>query len=230
MKILIIIPAFNEEKNIESVVENLKANYSQYDYLVVNDGSRDSTAKICRANNYELLDLPINLGLAGGFQAGIKYAYENNYDAVLQFDGDGQHNPSYISTMINEMVSSGADIIIGSRYKMQKKPKGLRVLGGKVIQLAIKLTTGKNLTDPTSGMRLLNKKVLKEFAYTMNYGPEPDTIAYLMRCGVQVIEVQVEMNERIAGESYLNLNNAIKYMIRMVSSIFLVQWFRKRSN
>jgi glycosyltransferase involved in cell wall biosynthesis len=229
MKILIVIPAYNEEENIERVVNNLIVNYPQYDYVIVNDGSKDNTAKICRDNGFNLIDLPINLGLAGGFQAGIKYAYENGYDAAIQFDGDGQHNPDYIKPMIDELISSDTDIIIGSRFKKNKKPKGLRMLGSDLIQFAIRLTTGKNITDPTSGMRLINRKVLREFAYNMNYGPEPDTISYLLRCGIKVSEVQVEMSERIAGESYLNLKRSIEYMIRMCASIILIQRFRKRS-
>lgn len=228
MKILIIIPAYNEEENIERVVDNLINNYPQYDYVVVNDGSKDNTAKICREKGYNLIDLPLNLGLAGGFQAGIKYAYQHNYDAAIQFDGDGQHNPKYIEYMINKMLTDNKDIIIGSRFKEQKKPQGLRMLGSNMIQLAIKLTTGQNITDPTSGMRLLNKKILKEFAYNMNYGPEPDTISYLIRSGVKVSEIHVEMSERIAGESYLNFKRAILYMIRMCTSILVIQSFRKR--
>lgn len=229
MKILILIPAYNEAENIKWVVENLTAKCPQYDYVVVNDGSKDNTAQICRENEFNLIDLPINLGLAGGFQAGIKYAYRNGYDAVLQFDGDGQHNPQYIESMIEEMQKTNSDIIIGSRFKKMKKPKGLRMLGSNMIQFAIHITTGQNITDPTSGMRLLNKKVLKEFAYYMNYGPEPDTISFLIRSGVKVSEVQVEMNERIAGESYLNLKRSIQYMIRICASIILFQRFRKRS-
>lgn len=229
MKILIIIPAYNEEENIERVVNNLIENYPQYDYVVVNDGSKDNTATICKNKGYNLIDLPMNLGLAGGFQTGIKYAYENRYDAALQFDGDGQHNPQYIETMIDEMLNSKADIVIGSRFKEEKKSRALRMLGSNMIQFSIKITTGQKITDPTSGMRLLNNKVLKEFAYNMNYGPEPDTISYLIRCGVKVIEVQVEMSERIAGESYLNMKRAIQYMIRMCASIILIQRFRKRS-
>lgn len=228
MKLLIIIPAYNEEANIERVVKNLISNYPQYEYVVVNDGSRDNTAYICKKNGFKLLDLPINLGLAGGFQAGIRYAYKEGFDAALQFDGDGQHNPEYINKMIEEMNKSKADIIIGSRFKEQKKPKGLRMFGSRIIQFAIFITTGTKITDPTSGMRLLNKRVLKEFAYNMNYGPEPDTISYLIRCGLKVSEIQVDMNERIAGESYLNMKRAIQYMIRMFSSIILIQRFRKR--
>ena len=120
MSLIILIPAYNEEENIERVVNNIIENYPQYDYVVVNDGSRDHTAKICRKNGYNLIDLPVNLGLAGGFQAGMKYAHNNKYDYCIQFDGDGQHNPEYIEDMLKCMAQTGADIVIGSRFKTKK--------------------------------------------------------------------------------------------------------------
>lgn len=228
MKVLIIIPAYNEEENIEKVVENLINNYPQYDYVVINDGSKDTTAAICRRNRYNLLDLPINLGLAGGIQAGFKYAYEYGYDGVLQFDGDGQHQAQYIEKMIKQMETQKADIVIGSRFVEQKKPKNLRMIGSNLIQKIICITTRKKILDPTSGMRLFNRDMIKRFAYSMNYGPEPDTISYLIRCGAKVEEVQVVMKEREAGESYLNLKRSIQYMLHMCMSIIFIQAFRKR--
>lgn len=226
MKVLIIIPAYNEAENIKRVVDNLIENYPQYDYIVVNDGSKDDTKKICKENNYNLLDCSVNLGLAGAVQTGFLYAYENGYDAALQFDGDGQHQPQYIADMLSSLQD--ADIVIGSRFVTEKKPKSLRMLGSNVIEVCIKLTTGVKLSDPTSGMRLFNREMMKAFAYNMNYGPEPDTISYLMRCGAKVKEVQVEMLERIAGESYLNLKRSIQYMVRMCMSILFIQRFRKK--
>ena len=229
MRVLIVIPAYNEAENIERVAEDLRLNYSQYDYIIVNDGSKDDTTWICKRNAYPLLDLPINLGLAGAVQAGFQYAYENGYDAVLQFDGDGQHRPEYIAKMVEEMQHQKADIVIGSRFVNKKKEKSLRMLGSDIIQIAIQMTTGKSIKDPTSGMRLFNRKMMKQFAYLMNYGPEPDTISYLLRCGFQILEIPVEMLERTAGESYLNLKRSVLYMIRMCTSIIFIQRFRKRS-
>ena len=228
MKVLIIIPAYNEEENIVRVVDDLIHNYPQYDYVVINDGSSDNTAQICREHGYHLIDLPINLGLAGAFQAGVKYGYEKGYDAVLQYDGDGQHQAEYIKDMEQAMIDNDADIVIGSRFIEKKKPNSFRMLGARILKYSIRLTTGKAIADPTSGMRMINKRMLKEFAYVMNYGPEPDTVAYLMKNGAKVVEVQVEMSERIAGESYLNLKNSIKYMFRMCLSIYFLQLFRKR--
>lgn len=226
MKTLIIIPAYNEQENIEKVVNNLIQNYPEYDYVVVNDGSKDKTAEICRRNGYNYIDLPVNLGLAGGFQAGMKYAQRNGYDAAIQFDGDGQHDPEYIAQMVETMKQEDVDIVIGSRFVEKKRPKSLRMFGNILIEGCIKVTTGKKIKDPTSGMRLFNRRMIQKLANTMNYGPEPDTVAYLIRCGAKVREVQVDMHEREAGESYLNLVRSMEYMLHMTLSILIIQWFR----
>jgi glycosyltransferase involved in cell wall biosynthesis len=226
-EVLVIIPAYNEEENIERVVGNLEANYPELDYVVVNDGSKDSTAELCRKNGYNLLDLPVNLGLAGGFQAGLKYAWLRHYSYAVQFDGDGQHRPEYIEAMRKKM-EEGYDIVIGSRFVTEKKPRSMRMLGSNLIAVAIRLTTGVRLKDPTSGMRMFSRKMIEEFALGLNYGPEPDTVSYLIKQGARVAEVQVAMDERIAGVSYLNPVNAAKYMSKMLFSILLIQNFRKR--
>lgn len=226
MKLLVIIPAYNEEENIERVIEEL--HQYDYDYVVVNDGSADNTAAICREKGYNLLDLPVNLGLTGAVQAGMKYAWRNGYDCALQLDGDGQHDPRYIEVMLQQMQETGANIIIGSRFVSEKKPGSLRMMGSNLIQFAIRLTTGQTIQDPTSGLRLYNRKMLGEFARNFNLTPEPDTMCYLLRCGAHIREVQVEMRERIAGESYLNFSRSIQYMLRMGLSILLVQWFRDK--
>lgn len=228
MRTLIIIPSYNEEKNIERVVDNLINNYPQYDYLVVNDGSKDKTADICRERGYNLLDLPINLGLTCAVQAGMRYAVQNGYDAAIQFDGDGQHRPEFIKDFIKCMEEKDADVVIGSRYVSEKKPHTLRMLGSDFISLLIKLSTGKKITDPTSGMRLFNNAVMKRFVYDINYGPEPDTISYLIKSGCKIEEIQVAMDERIAGQSYLNAFRSIKYMVIMSFSIVFIQRFRRR--
>ena len=226
-KLLIVIPAYNEEGNIVHVVNELVAHYPQYDYVVVNDGSRDHTAALCRQNGFRLIDLPVNLGLAGAFQTGLRYAAENGYDCALQFDADGQHKPEYIQPKLDEL-ESGADIVIGSRFLTVKKPKSLRMLGSYLISWAIRLTTGQAICDPTSGMRMFNRRMVEEFALNLNYGPEPDTISYLIKNGAVVREIQVQMGERLTGTSYLNFTRSIQYMLKMGLSILLIQWFRKR--
>lgn len=226
-KILVIIPAYNEEECIINVVGNLCKNYPQYDYVVINDGSKDNTAAICREHNYHLIDLPVNLGLAGAFQTGMKYAYKHDYGYAIQFDADGQHLPEYIESM-KEELDKGYDIVIGSRFVEQKKTHSMRMLGSNLISFAIHMSTGKKVMDPTSGMRMYNQKMICKFANSMNFGPEPDTISHLIRNGVRISEVQVQMCERIAGESYLKPLKATLYMIRMMLSILIIQNFRKK--
>ncbi len=225
--ILLVIPSYNEEKNIETVVDELIQKFPHMDYIVVNDGSTDRTAEICRKNGYHLLDLPVNLGLAGCFQAGMKYAYEKGYQYAIQFDGDGQHRPEYIQKM-REKMDEGYDIIIGSRFVNEPKNFSMRMIGSRLIGTAIRMTTGIKITDPTSGMRMFNQEMIKAFAMRMNYGPEPDTISFLIKQGAKVGEVQVKISERLAGESYLKPVVAVKYMMRMLISILLIQNFRKK--
>ena len=211
------------------VVDNLIENYPQYDYVIINDGSTDDTRKICARRGYNLLDLPINVGLSGAIKSGMRYANYYGYDYVLQLDGDGQHDPMYIKDLQVCMEQTGADIVIGSRFKTERKPINSRMIGSQLITTAIFLTTkGKYIGDVTSGMRLFNKKMIKRFGYDMHYSPEPDTLAYLLNCGVKIEEVQVQMHERIAGVSYLNFKSSIWYMMKMMFSIFLFQWVRKR--
>lgn len=226
MRVLIIVPAYNEQGNIENVITTLKSKCSQYDYLIVNDGSKDKTEQICKNNGYHFVSHPVNLGLAAAIQTGMLYAYQNGYDAAIQFDGDGQHDPDYISKMAEE-IEKGNNIVIGSRFVTEKKPHSLRMLGSNLIQFAIKLTTGKTIKDTTSGMRMFDKAMIKKLAFAVDLGPEPDTVALLVRKGAKVSEIQVEMHDRTAGESYLNFANSVNYMLRMFVSILILQWLRK---
>jgi len=226
--VLIIIPAYNEEANIERVVDHLVENFPQYDYVVVNDGSKDRTGEICRKRGYNFLDLPVNLGLAGAFQAGIRYAYKKGYECAIQLDGDGQHRPDFVGDMKKKM-DEGYDIVIGSRFINEKKPMTMRMLGSNLLEFAIRLTTGSDIKDPTSGMRMFSRRMIREFAMGLNYGPEPDTVSYLVKQGAKVAEVPVVMDERISGTSYLTPIRAAKYMTQMLVSILLIQNFRMRS-
>lgn len=226
MKTLIIIPAYNEEASLENTVAKLTAVVPDVDFLVINDGSTDGTVVVCRDNGYPFLDLPCNLGLAGAFQAGIKYAYRHGYDCAIQFDADGQHMPQYIHDL--EQALQTCDIAIGSRFINRSKGNSLRMLGSNIIQGAIKLTTGQVIHDPTSGMRAFNKRMIRLLALGLNMGPEPDTVSYLIRAAhAKVVEVPVQMAEREAGESYFNWKSSAKYMLRMTLSILFVQFFRK---
>lgn len=226
-KCLIIIPAYNEQDTIAHVVETIIQNYPDYDYVVVNDGSVDHTGKICRAKGYNLLDLPINLGLAGAFHTGLKYAYEQGYDYCLQYDADGQHQAIYIDSMIEQM-EKGYDIVIGSRFLEKKISFTPQNIGNKMISLAVKIVTRQKITDSTSGMRMWNRKMMRLFVHDLNCTPEPDTVAYLIKNGARVTEVPVKMRERVAGKSYLTLWASVYYMLRVIASIFVIQWFRPK--
>jgi len=226
---LAIIPCYNEEGSIKSTVDNLCEKNPDIDLVVVNDGSGDNTYRLCIENNYPVIDIPFNLGLSNAIQTGMCYAHNNEYETALQFDGDGQHNPDFIPELIKKMQETSADIVIGSRY-LYKAPRSLRGFCGRIIKAAIKITTGKTITDPTSGMRLFNRKMIKNFALKMNYGPEPDTLAYLINQGIIVAEIPVIMRERKAGKSYLSALSAMLYMLRMTVSIIFIQWFRAKEN
>ncbi len=227
MRLLILIPAYNEEESIATVVDHLISSYPQYDYVVINDGSKDRTKQICEEHNYNLINERMNLGLAGTIQTGMKFALKHGYDAAVQFDADGQHRPEYIDSMIRK-IEEGYDVVIGSRFVDERKPTTMRMLGSNMIQAFIKLVTGKNISDPTSGMRMYSRRVIKAMAENINMGPEPDTVAYLIKSGADICEVQVKMDDRIAGESYLTAWRSIQYMISICFSIIFVVIFRPK--
>ena len=228
MNVLIIIPAYNEEKNLKWVIPRLRQACPQFDYVVVNDGSTDQTEQLCRQNGYPCISLPANLGIAGAVRTGMQYASQKGYDMALQFDADGQHLPEYIPDMVDCMAREQCDVVIGSRYVGKKMPLRMRTVGAKMISAAIWMTTGRYLSDPTSGMRLYDKRIIEQFIKDENNAPEPDTLSYLFHLGADIREVKVEMADRQEGKSYLTPINAFKYMIQMLMSICVFQWFRDR--
>ena len=228
MKVLIIIPAYNEALNIEKTVKDVTDN-TNYDYIVINDCSKDNTKEICEKNNYNMLSLPINFGLTSGIQLGMKYAYKNNYDIAIQFDGDGQHQAKYLKDLVNEIENNGIDIAIGSRFVTEKRPFTTRMLGSRIITFFIKLTTGQTIKDTTSGMRAYDKKAIEEFIRNTSLTPEPDTLVYMLKKGLKIKEVQVEMKDSEFGESYLTPIKSMKYMINMVSSIIFIRSITRKN-
>lgn len=226
LQTLVVVPAYNEALNIEKTIHDLQENAPDVDYVVVNDGSRDNTLDVLKANHFNYIDGICNQGLFGAVQTGFRYGLEKDYDVVIQFDGDGQHSAVYIKDLVKE-IENGADIVIGSRFVSEKKPWTARMAGSRLIGGAIHLVTGKKIMDPTSGFRAYGKKCIKDYALEMNNPPEPDTLVYMAKKGRVIKEIQVQMSEREFGESYLNISNTIKYMSRMLISIFLIQSFRK---
>lgn len=221
MKKLVIIPAYNEEKNIEKLIQRVCS--FNYDYIVINDCSTDDTEDILVKNNFSHLNLPINLGIAGVTRVGFKYAYDNGYDYCICIDGDGQHMPEYIDKIINEL-DKGNEYVIGSRFVEKIKPFNLRMLGSRIICLLIRIKTGKKVSDPTSGMRGMSRSIIKEFNDSMNFYAEPDTLCYLLRKGYKVSEIQVEMKERESGISYFHSPfKSFYYMLSVILSIIFIQ-------
>lgn len=224
MKILVIIPAYNEEKNIENVIKNLNKNYPQYDYVIINDCSKDNTKKILEKNNYNYIDLPVNLGIGGGVQTGYMYALDNNYDIAIQMDGDGQHDPKFISEVIKPIENGQADIVIGSRFIDKKgfQSTFMRRIGIHILSRIIKLVTGITVKDVTSGYRAVNKKFISVYAkqYAQDY-PEPEAIVNAAMHNAVIKECPVIMYERLNGNSSISFFKSIYYMIKVTLSILL---------
>ena len=227
MRILAIIPAYNEQECIEDTVAGLKKSCPDIDYLVVNDGSTDGTAKILDERGLAHVDLPVNCGLAAGFKCVMKYAERHGYDAAVQFDADGQHLPEYLPKMAEAMEAAGAQIVIASRILAGERVAGARGIGSRLISALIRLTTGATITDPTSGLRMYDRSMISEYAHAFDLAPEPDALALLCRRGAKVVEVGARMRERQGGQSYLDLPHVVRYMARTCCSILMFQWFRK---
>ena len=229
-KILLIIPAYNEEHNILRVYNDIqnynKKNKTKYDVIVINDCSKDDTSNICHNNNIPVIDLVHNLGIGGAVQTGYKYALKNNYDIAIQFDGDGQHDVNYINNLVKNIIDENIDMVIGSRFIDKNlvtfKSSTSRRIGIKVISFFIKMFSGKRIYDTTSGFRGCNKKLIKTFAkyYPTEY-PEPITTIQCLKNGYKIKEIPVEMKERIAGKSSIHTWKNIYYMINVVLSIIV---------
>ncbi len=221
MNTLVIIPVYNEEASVARVVQSVMD--AGYDYVVVNDGSNDNTAEICRTHALNCINLPINRGISAAFRAGVQYAQEHEANCVVQFDGDGQHRAEYIRALVDG-IREDYDIVIGSRFISKKKPLCLRTVGSNLISALIKATAGVTIADPTSGMRAFGQRAITEFGSNHNLGPEPDTIAYFVsKKGFRVLETQVEMSERLSGKSYLTLRQSVFYMARVIASILTLK-------
>ena len=224
MKCLMIIPAYNEAENIEKVIDNLNKNYQQYDYVVINDGSTDETKKICKKRNYQVLNLPVNLGIGGAVQTGYRYAREKNYDVAVQIDGDGQHDVTYLSEMLGIIEREEADIVIGSRFieKEGFQSSLTRRLGINFLSLLGKVLTGVRIKDITSGYRVVNRKFIEIFAddYPLDY-PEPEAVVMTVVHGGKIKEIPVIMREREKGKSSINVRKSIYYMIKVTLAMFV---------
>jgi Glycosyltransferases involved in cell wall biogenesis len=224
LKVLVIIPAYNEQENINYVIDNLINNYSQFDYVVINDCSTDNTKKILESNNYNCINLPVNLGIGGGVQTGYKYALQQDYDIAIQMDGDGQHDPKYFESVIEPIKQGHADIVIGSRFieKDGFQSTLLRRFGINFLSSLIRIISGTRIKDVTSGYRAVNRKFIEIYAneYAQDY-PEPEAIVHACMHDAKIMEFPVIMFERISGKSSISPFKSIYYMIKVSLAIIL---------
>lgn len=229
MKKLIIIPAYNESENIVGTVEAIKKDAPDFDYVVINDCSKDNTLEICYEHGYNVVALPINLGIGGAVQTGYLYAKRNGYDIAVQVDGDGQHDPKFLKEMAAYMEKEKVNMVIGSRFieKQGFQSSGLRRVGIKYFTHLIKILTGVTITDPTSGLRMVDREIIEMFAedYPKDY-PEPESVVTVLNRGKKVKEIPVIMKERSGGVSSISMKNSVYYMIK-VSMAILIERIRK---
>lgn len=224
MRVLIIIPAYNEELSIAKTVKSLSCATIDLDYIVINDGSKDKTREILMNEKLNFIDLPNNLGIGGAVQTGYKYALENGYDIAIQFDGDGQHDAKYIKDLVSE-IEEGANMVIGSRYISELsefKSTFMRRFGKNLLSSLIKMVTGTKIYDPTSGFRAVDRSIITIFAkrYPIDY-PEPDTIVEVLKKGYSVTEIPVKMKSREAGKSSISPLKSSYYMLKVSFSIII---------
>lgn len=228
-RILIIIPAYNEAENLPFVANDLKG--LQYDAIVIDDGSSDSTTRVALRQGLNVITLPFNLGIGGAVQTGLKYAHENSYDIAIQFDGDGQHRSDQIESILDPVLKGQADLVIGSRvleagYVFQWP----RRLGGRFFSLLLRIICGVTVTDPTSGFRCYGKKTLRLFSeqYPDDF-PEVDSVVAACKNGLQISEVPVLMRQRLSGSSTITMRASAYYMVKVALSL-LVSAMRKKTS
>ncbi len=224
MKILVMIPCYNEEETILDTVQNLKKHCPDVDFLVINDCSTDNSENILKENNIPYISFPCNLGIGGGVQAGYLYAKENGYDITIQMDGDGQHDPAFLHSVIAPIADGTADMCIGSRFIEKKgfQTSFARRLGIHFLSALIFILTGKRIYDVTSGYRACNRLLTEFYAhsYAQDY-PEPEAIIAAVLNGFTVQEVPVEMKERQGGVSSIRAFSSIYYMVKVSISLFV---------
>lgn len=226
-KVLFVIPAYNEEENIEKVLKEIKKDVDYADILVINDCSSDNTKEIVKKNKVKCITNIFNMRYAMAVQTGIKYAYENDYDYVIQFDADGQHIAKEAEKLYKHMQRTSCDIVIGSRYlkDMGYPCPVFRRIGTKIFEFFIKVFCHKKIADPLSGFQCLNRKVIEKYARMGNYPEFPDAnlIIEMLLEGYEIEEVPVKMRLREAGESmHGGIIKPIKYMINMIYTIVFV--------
>lgn len=224
MKCLIIIPAYNEAANIEKVINNIVQNYPQYDYVIINDGSTDKTEEVCASAGYQVLNLPINMGIGGAVQTGYRYAKKNNYDAAVQIDGDGQHDVAFLEDMLKLLETGEADVVIGSRFVQKEgfQSSQIRRVGIRFLSILARILTGVQVRDITSGYRVVNRRFIEIYAndYPADY-PEPEAMIIAAVHGGIIKEYPVVMRERENGTSSITFKKSVYYMIKVTLAMLV---------
>ena len=223
-KVLLIIPAYNEEESLRSLIEEIKAVCPEVDYLVVNDCSSDDTERLLEELGANYISLPCNMGIGGAVQSGYRYAAQNGYDIAIQIDGDGQHDVRFVKDMVKLIEDKQADVVIGSRFidKEGFQSSQARRIGIRILSVLIRLMCGAKVKDVTSGFRAVNRRFIELFAenYPDDY-PEPEVIVTAKLHGAVINEVPVVMRERTTGKSSINLKRSIYYMIKVSLAIII---------
>lgn len=223
MKTVVIVPAYNEEGAIVETINTLKEKCENVDYIIINDCSKDRTLEICKENDFNVISLPINLGIGGAVQTGYKYAYENGYEVAIQMDADGQHDPKYIPQLIQK-IEEGNDFVIGSRFLEKEgfQSTFIRRMGINLYSWIIKIFTKKDIKDTTSGYRAAGKQIIKMFArsYPVDY-PEPETNAFIAKNNFKIVEIPMKMKERDSGTSSITPIKSIYYAVKVGLAVML---------
>jgi hypothetical protein len=223
---LVIIPCYNEEASLPKLyLELKKLNHARFhfEFLVVNDCSKDNTQSVAEELQFNIINLPVNLGIGGAVQSGLIYAYKNNFDIAFQMDGDGQHPPSEIHQLINQYETLNCDVVIGSRFinKMGFQSSTIRRIGIRFFSFLIKLLCGIKISDPTSGYRLFSGAAIALCnTYYPDEYPEPEAIVYFHKNKLKIAECPVAMSERFGGRSSINLFSSVYYMFKVSIAIF----------
>lgn len=223
-KILIIVPAYNEEESLQGVIQDLRSHVPQADILVVDDGSCDRTATVARQSGVKLASLAFNLGIGGAMQTGFQYARTNGYDMAIQFDGDGQHLAAEVGILLAVLQKGRADIVIGSRFlkRGDYRPSFFRKIGISIFSTVLSAIIGIPVTDTTSGFRAVNRRVIEFFArvYPDDY-PEVESLVLLHHAGMIIAEAPVQMRDRTGGRSSITPIRSAYYMVKVLLAVFI---------
>lgn len=224
-KVLVIVPAYNEEKAVGQLVDEIKKICPLAVILVIDDGSSDSTRKIAEKSGAIVISHPFNLGIGGAVQTGYRFAFENGFDATIQIDGDGQHDPVYITKVLEPVLHNQIDLCVGSRFLLNRsdfKSTPLRRIGIRFFSMILYFLTGAKLSDPTSGFRATGKRLIRLFAnyYPVDF-PEPEAIKIAKRYNAKIVEVPVNMRKRSEGQSSIRYLATFYYMIKVTLAILI---------